>query len=352
LNLSFKISTSNRLEGLDQLRGVAVLCVLISHFSIAINNGLIDIQNQTINVGTIGVLIFFCVSGYVIPWSMHVKEGVTSVYGFWVRRVFRLYPIYLIAAFLGMFVLGEGYIISMVKQKMLQDPVGYFLAFFSMTSHLSGRDTIFQGLEWTLAYEMIFYCACTVFLLLRKCLPVVFSLISTVIVVCLAVLLPDVFVKTNIIQKFFFFYLFFLAGLVLYLHNSGFIGGKLFKTLSATLVITMCVRSYLWYSYWGISYLTLAFIPAVYFFYSVLLGKIKIESKFLTLVGVVSYSIYLTHIFIPHNIPLETLPPLFRFIGWLLISVVVASLSYKFIEYPAIRASRKLAQFSFSKVTN
>lgn len=352
MNLSFEIPTSNRLEGLDQLRGIAVLCVLLSHFSIAINNGLIEIQNQTINIGTIGVLIFFCVSGYVIPWSMRSKEGVTSVYGFWVRRIFRLYPIYLIAAFLGMFVLGDGYIIVMVKQKILQDPAGYFLAFFSMTSHLTGRDTIFQGLEWTLAYEMVFYCACTVFLLLRKWLPTVYSLIFIVAVVCLAVLLPDVLVNTNTIQKFFFFYLFFLVGLVLYLHNSGFIDGKLFKALSAILVITMCARSYIWYSYWGISYLTLAFIPAVYCFYSVLLGKIIIKSKFLVLVGVVSYSIYLTHIFIPHNIPLASLPPLFRFIGWLLISVFAALLSYKFIEYPAIRLSRKLAQFSFSKVTN
>ncbi len=58
MNLSFEIPISNRLEGLDQLRGIAVLCVLLSHFSIAINNGLIDIQNKTINVGTIGVLIF------------------------------------------------------------------------------------------------------------------------------------------------------------------------------------------------------------------------------------------------------------------------------------------------------
>jgi peptidoglycan/LPS O-acetylase OafA/YrhL len=126
----------------------------------------------------------------------------------------------------------------------------------------------------------------------------------------------------------------------------------MFKALSTTLVITMCARSYLWYHYWGISYLTLAFIPAVYCFYSVLFGKIIIKSKFLVQVGVISYSIYLTHIFIPHNIPLATLPPMFRFLGWLLISVFAASLSYKFIEYPAIRASRKLAQFSFAKVTN
>lgn len=350
--IEFKIPTSNRLEGLDQLRGIAVLCVLLSHFSIAISNQLIDIQNRTINVGTVGVLIFFCVSGYVIPWSMRSKTGVTSVYGFWVRRVFRLYPIYLLVAFSGILYLGDASIVSTIKQTIEQDPLGYFLTFITMTSHLAEKETIFQGLEWTLAYEMVFYCACSVFLLLSKWLPTVYSLIFIVAVVCLAVLLPDVLVRTNTVQKFFFFYLFFLLGLVLYLHTSSFIDEKLFKTLSAILIITMCARSYLWYAYWGISYITLAFIPAVYCFYSVLLGKIIIKSKFLVLLGVVSYSIYLTHIFIPHNIPLSTLPPFFRFIGWLLISVFVALISYKFIEYPAIKVSRKIAQFSFSKGTN
>lgn len=312
MNLSFEIPTSNRLEGLDQLRGIAILCVLLSHFSIAINNNLIEIQNRTINVGTIGVLIFFCVSGYVIPWSMRTKEGITSVHGFWVRRIFRLYPIYLISAFLGIFAFGDGIIIADIKEQILQDPIGYFLAFFSMTSHLTGWKTIFQGLEWTLAYEMVFYCACTIFLVLRKWLPALYSLVSIVVVVCIAVLLPDILVKTNTIQKFFFFYLFFLVGLVLYLYKCGFIDSALFKALSTTLVITMCARSYLWYSYWGINYLTLAFIPAVFCFYSILLGKILIKSRSLVLVGIVSYSIYLTHIFIPHNIPLNTLPPLFR----------------------------------------
>ncbi len=275
-----------------------------------------------------------------------------SVYGFWIRRIFRLYPIYLIAAFLGIFFLGDAYIIAIVKQKILQDPVGYFLAFFSMTSHLTGRDTIFQGLEWTLAYEMIFYCACTVFLVLRKWLPTAYSLVAIVGAVCLAVLLPESLGNTNTIQKFFFFYLFFLVGLVLYLHSNGFINKRLFKVLSVALVFTMCARSYIWYFYWGISYLTMAFIPAVYCFYSVLLGRIIIKSKFLVLVGVVSYSIYLTHIFIPHNIPLGTVPPLFRFIGWLLISISTAFLTYKFIEYPAILASRKLAKINFSKAIN
>lgn len=352
MNLSLEIPTSNRLESLDQLRGIAVLCVLLSHFSIAINNQFIDIQNRTINFGTIGVLIFFCVSGYVIPWSMRSKEGVTSVYGFWIRRIFRLYPIYLIAAFLGIFVLGDGPIIAMIKQKILEDPAGYFLVFFSMTSHLTGQQTIFQGLEWTLAYEMIFYFACTVFLVLRKYLSTVYSLVSIVGAVCLAVLLPEAIGNNNTIQKFFFFYLFFLVGLVLYLHKNGFISSKLFKALSSALVLTMCARSYIWYFYWGINYLTLAFIPAVYCFYSVLFGRIVIKSKFLALVGVVSYSIYLTHIFIPHNIPLGTLSPLFRFMGWLLISVSTASLTYKFIEYPAIRTSRKLAKIGFARVTN
>jgi peptidoglycan/LPS O-acetylase OafA/YrhL len=36
-----------------------------------------------------GVFVFFLVSGYIVPASLERKG---SVHGFWVSRVFRLYP--------------------------------------------------------------------------------------------------------------------------------------------------------------------------------------------------------------------------------------------------------------------
>ena len=40
------------------------------------------------------MFVFFLVSGYIVPASLERKG---SVRGFWVSRVFRLYPLYLVA---------------------------------------------------------------------------------------------------------------------------------------------------------------------------------------------------------------------------------------------------------------
>jgi peptidoglycan/LPS O-acetylase OafA/YrhL len=95
---------SRRLEFLDQLRALAILFVLVSHFGLAIDGDFGAFENRTINFGSIGVFIFFCVSGYVIPWSMRGQRAgeFVSTRSFWIRRVLRLYPMYPCAAAVGM----------------------------------------------------------------------------------------------------------------------------------------------------------------------------------------------------------------------------------------------------------
>lgn len=121
-----KFFVTGRIAVLDQLRAIAVICVLISHFSIAINSKFIAIQNNSINIGLIGVLIFFCVSGYVIPWSMNTRDGLTSIFGFWIRRVFRLYPIYIVMSILGWFFLSDNWYVSKIYSEMMSGPIVYW----------------------------------------------------------------------------------------------------------------------------------------------------------------------------------------------------------------------------------
>ena len=49
---------------------------------------------QWINPGDYGVFVFFIISGYIVPASLE-RRG--SVRAFWVSRIFRLYPLYLLA---------------------------------------------------------------------------------------------------------------------------------------------------------------------------------------------------------------------------------------------------------------
>jgi peptidoglycan/LPS O-acetylase OafA/YrhL len=94
--------------------------------------------------------VFFLVSGYIVPASLE-RRG--SVRGFWVSRVFRLYPLYLFAVG-AMVVLWASGIGSLAGTKA--DPVtDMFADVFMLQSVLWG--STLPNVVWSLAYEMVFY---------------------------------------------------------------------------------------------------------------------------------------------------------------------------------------------------
>ena len=78
-----------RLRRLDALRGIAVLAVVYEHFGSYLIPDLKFATSQYAHAGTFGVMLFFLVSGYIVPASIE-RRG--SVRNFWIGRVFRLYP--------------------------------------------------------------------------------------------------------------------------------------------------------------------------------------------------------------------------------------------------------------------
>src|ERR1700683_1951711 len=86
--------TGNRLAWLDVLRGWAALCVVFNHFGYFVPNTLNSDVNRWINPGDYGVFVFFIISGYILPAPLERKGSVRT---FWVSRIFRLYPLYLLA---------------------------------------------------------------------------------------------------------------------------------------------------------------------------------------------------------------------------------------------------------------
>jgi peptidoglycan/LPS O-acetylase OafA/YrhL len=86
--------TGNRLAWLDVLRGLAALAVVFNHFGYFVPTQLKGPVNQWIDPGAYGVFVFFLISGYIVPASLERKGSVRT---FWVSRIFRLYPLYLLA---------------------------------------------------------------------------------------------------------------------------------------------------------------------------------------------------------------------------------------------------------------
>ncbi|MEU1730386.1 acyltransferase [Streptosporangium sp. NPDC020145] len=138
-------TTGKRLAWLDALRGVGAVAVLLEHLLPWFMPAL---RPYWFNLGMYGVLVFFLVSGYIIPVSL---EGRGDVRAFWISRAFRLYPIYLLVVGL---VLAMGFWIP-VREQVPRDlsAVAGHVTMLQDVLHMGGlADTM-----WTLSYEMVFY---------------------------------------------------------------------------------------------------------------------------------------------------------------------------------------------------
>src|SRR5258708_4592083 len=86
--------TGTRLAWLDVLRGLAALGVVFDHASYYALQHVRAVIYQWFDPGNYGVFVFFIISGYIVPASLERKGSVRT---FWVSRLFRLYPLYLLA---------------------------------------------------------------------------------------------------------------------------------------------------------------------------------------------------------------------------------------------------------------
>ncbi len=143
-------AAGRRLAWLDALRGIAALCVVFDHLTYSVLQPVRHSVYHWFDPGQYGVFVFFLVSGYIVPASLERKG---SVRGFWVSRVFRLYPLYLFAVG-AMIVLWASGIGSLSGMK--SDAVTSSFADVFMLQSVLWAPTL-PNVVWSLAYEMVFY---------------------------------------------------------------------------------------------------------------------------------------------------------------------------------------------------
>ncbi|MEU8175457.1 acyltransferase [Microbispora hainanensis] len=137
---------------LDALRGVAALVVVFEHCLDGLFPEVRAGASQWFNFGQYGVLVFFLVSGYVVPVSLE-RRG--SVGGFWITRVFRLYPLWLVAAAAGTVFAAVG-VYAALPDQLAGNPGISALAHLTMLQDLLQVVSV-VNVFWTLSYEMVFY---------------------------------------------------------------------------------------------------------------------------------------------------------------------------------------------------
>lgn len=145
-----------RVVGLDVARSLAIILVLIAHFSLFFKN-LINISPVLYGSGYFGVELFFALSGFLIGGialrTVFLSLKYKSLIVFWVRRWVRTLPAY--------------YLVLVILVWHYHLPPHLYLPHIAFLQDFTTipRDTFF-GVSWSLAIEEWFYLVLPIIILI------------------------------------------------------------------------------------------------------------------------------------------------------------------------------------------
>lgn len=144
-------SGPSRLGWLDALRGIAALVVVFDHSSYAFMAEFRRELMPEFNTSRYGIMVFFLVSGYIIPASLERRGCIRA---FWIGRISRIYPLWVavVTAVLAANLLGFAEIRDFGGQSVATAAVAHV----TLLQELLGTPNLLLVL-WTLSYEMAFY---------------------------------------------------------------------------------------------------------------------------------------------------------------------------------------------------
>jgi peptidoglycan/LPS O-acetylase OafA/YrhL len=136
---------------LDALRAIAAFLVIYAHLSHYLLRSVRGVSAEWLNAGPAGVMLFFLVSGYIIPASLE-RHG--DLRRFWAGRFRRLFPLYTVIALL-VVALGVAGVIPL-DPVIAAHPAPATVAHATMLPFLLGGSLV-SPVFWTLTFEMVFY---------------------------------------------------------------------------------------------------------------------------------------------------------------------------------------------------
>lgn len=346
--------SEQRLLALDSLRGIAILLVLMFHLSLS------DKGDPILPGGFLGVDIFFVLSGFLITSILHrefCSSGTISLRRFYIRRILRLFPA-LIFLLLVCFAYAKFFADAEQAHKINQ---GIVAALFYYSNWIAAYQAVPFGMlthTWSLAVEEQFYILWPLVLLTLLSSRISFKTLTGIVMLL---------VLMSAASKAYHFYStgFFLRS---YNGTDTRIDGLLIGSLSALLVshTKISIPSLVTYSAFllvSIGTMFLRHDSALYYYggatlYSLCtsiviagaasneVGTIKhlLNNRLLAGCGTLSYSIYLWHIPVHAMLwenGLQTLPIYASTLVYLLVTFIVASVSYVFIEKPFLTLKKR-----------
>ncbi len=339
----------SRLGNIDALRGAAALAVFVQHALMNIEHGsssgpiwaLAHWTLNTIDLGRLGVVVFFLISGFVVPFSIKPDRPVLR---FAVSRVFRLYPAFWVSLLMAALVMAAA-----------GKPPGLMqaLANASMAATILGEDWM-VGVYWTLFIEMLFYgLVATLFVTVMLYRPLVIA--GCAVVLALTTLIPIAMPEGPLPVQYIGLHLSVLfCGLLLRL---GLIEGQRSALVLAGIVVALqLVAAFVAAGYaletehgfaaYSVSGTLLAYGLGFAAFVAVAV-LVPPSTRSLAHLAAISYSVYLLHEVVNAALGL-VLPPTG---GWLdlvgvglslALTLAAAQLVHAYVERPGMALGRQL----------
>jgi peptidoglycan/LPS O-acetylase OafA/YrhL len=144
-----KPSGSGAIPSLDGLRAISILIVLVSHSGYG-----------NVVPGGFGVTVFFFLSGYLITTLLldeQRRNGRISIWKFYLRRAFRLFPPLLVTLAIAYSLVAVGLLGGGISCAGITAQLLYFANYYGLFFDPGNTTAVGTGILWSLAVEEHFY---------------------------------------------------------------------------------------------------------------------------------------------------------------------------------------------------
>ena len=329
----------HRLNYLDGFRGLAVLMVITYHFFgfdkfsykgyYAFGEHI-----QFFSQGFYGVHLFFSISGFVILMSL---EKCNNISEFTIKRIVRLWPMMLICSGVTYFFIVS--FASITKTSVYNFiPSLTFIEPYIINTVLGLDSNWMDGSYWSLFIEVKFYGLAALFFFYTK------NFKRTFLLFCVLISGLAKFTESEVLKVFLHMFTisdwvsWFLLGISFYLKHKG---EKQWFVIYAS--VSLCILLFLDINVltdelvvWFLVFMMFYFVPKMAVLSSLF------SNKYLTSVGVVSYSMYLIHEYVGLelsliiNNKLDLVNPLLIYGFMILLIYIFSRVMYEAIELKSI----------------
>ena len=326
-----KAGRGSKILFLEAVRGLAATLVVLQHLVASTWHPYRDWSETYFDLGRVGVVAFFLVSGYVIPLSLSKQTTRT----FLVRRFFRLYPVYW---------LGLGAYLLLANAGSI-DPFSpvTFLANALMVQGLLGMVSLLP-VAWTLSIELFFYAqqlGCKLVNMSRQSVYIGYVWLAVYLGMCAVQVIAHKDMPTTLPMLLFVACL----GHAVHLRDRDGSRGALILALAGAVAVPLGAFGGYDGGEWNPFVYSSSFVGGLALFGAFYVARESRTPRILVTLGAWSYAMYLVHPIVSEVLaPIKTSAPAL-FMAANAVTVLAASWAvHKFVELPSVDAGRRLTE--------